>query len=221
VNGFAYLLDIRQFNASNIEFASALVTSERRIKADVYLERSERWASIGVGLLLQYVLKTHYQDHLLVSYSETGKPKIIGQKGVYISLSHSGNYCACAVSEAPIGIDIQEHTGDYPLIIKHFFRDDEKRYLASFLEADREEHFYRLWCRKEAELKAIGAHSIRQTNAVFAPDGWVFRDFLFDGTFCAIYGKCGYCPAEAPILSVDFTIDSLNSKFGWQGSVSP
>jgi len=176
------------------------------------LESIDRCASIGVGILLQYVLKAYYHYNYLVTFSENGKPKVIGEKGIFVSLSHSGNYCAVAISEAEIGIDLQEHSGDYPLIVKHFFNNEEKQYLASLQDPDREEQFYRLWCRKEAEFKAKKLQSIRQTNAMTANKGWGFRDFLFDGTSCAIYGKCGYCPSEISILFIEQILESLTSK---------
>ena len=212
MNGYAYLLDIRQFNASNIELASALVTTERRKKAEVYLDRGDRCTSIGAGLLLQYLLKTYYLGNFVVSYSETGKPMIIGQKGIFVSLSHSGWYCACAISDTPIGIDIQQHCGEFPLIINHFFTNVEKIYLESFPEDERQKQFYKLWCRKEAELKATGVQSIRQTNGISAKKGWVFYDFQFEGASCAIYGKNHVCPHEIPILAVDTIVETLAQR---------
>ena len=73
---------------------------------------------------------------------------------LHFSLSHSGRYAACAVSDRPIGLDIQIRTAWDPALTARFFTEDEQLFLRRSQESDRD--FTALWCRKEAFLKVTG-----------------------------------------------------------------
>lgn len=88
------------------------------------------------------------------AYGPHGKPEV---DGVRVSLSHSGDLAAVALSAArPVGVDVQRHTpGLDPLAMSaRYFPADEAALVAS--SAERAAAFARLWARKEACVKATG-----------------------------------------------------------------
>lgn len=117
-------------------------------------EKAKR-LSAGAELMLVNAVKKKYRGaEMPVEYfaGEHGKPYFKNIENAYFSLSHSGNVAACAVSDAPIGIDVQcERKVNYALA-KRFF--SEKEYNA--VTAEPEIMFNRIWARKEAAAKADG-----------------------------------------------------------------
>jgi len=81
-----------------------------------------------------------------------------------ISLSHGGGALAVALSDSPVGIDIEPLSGegDGRRLADRFFSDGEReRYLAA-PENERREAFLRIWTAKEAVFKS-------RRESVFAP----------------------------------------------------
>ncbi|WP_165501361.1 4'-phosphopantetheinyl transferase family protein [Pedobacter psychrodurus] len=76
--------------------------------------------------------------------------------GVEFNISHSGHYILIAMSENPIGIDIEhvDHPVDVAQLIPYCFDTVEEGFIAS--SVDEKESFFALWTRKEALLKATG-----------------------------------------------------------------
>ena len=76
--------------------------------------------------------------------------------GIEFNISHNGHYIMIAVSENPIGIDVEQidHPVDVAQLIPYCFDTAEKEFIAS--SKDQKESFFALWTRKEALLKATG-----------------------------------------------------------------
>lgn len=110
-----------------------------------------------------------------IEVSSFGKPYFRDIPQAHISLSHSGNYIACAFSDVEIGLDLQEcispHT-DVLRLVKRFFTSQEYEALLSVSGDDKtrqREIFFRLWAIKEAYLKYIGCGLSGELNS-FLPD---------------------------------------------------
>ncbi|MFZ6870876.1 4'-phosphopantetheinyl transferase family protein [Undibacterium sp. Di27W] len=72
------------------------------------------------------------------------------------SLSHSGNWVACAVSATSrLGLDIEllNPARDFSALALHVFDAEENACLNQQDQADRMHDFYRLWTSKEAHIK--------------------------------------------------------------------
>ena len=92
-----------------------------------------------------------------------GKPAFCDRSLPEFSLSHSGSFVVCAVSECgPIGVDIQEMTpwDGYPKmddIVTRFFHPKEKEYYFSHEDpGKRRRIFYQIFSCKEAYVKLTG-----------------------------------------------------------------
>lgn len=89
-----------------------------------------------------------------------GKPVLVAEgPRPHFNLSHSGEICVIAISEAAaVGVDVEEVRNRPRLerIVRTRFAPGETQILA--LEGEeRRRAFYRVWTRKEAVLKAAGA----------------------------------------------------------------
>ena len=96
---------------------------------------------------------------LNIQRTEKGKPFIVyGDSGkavsdVHVSVSHSGGYWACVVSDQVCGLDLQEmRPAEWERLAARFFSKQEGRYIK---EAGLE-GFYELWTRREALAKYTG-----------------------------------------------------------------
>lgn len=88
------------------------------------------------------------------TFSTTGQPTLPGQE-LFISVSHSKNIVAAAVSDAPVGIDVECMTNrNVTLLAEKCFSDAE---YARFCTAeDKKLCFYQHWTAKEAYAKLTG-----------------------------------------------------------------
>ncbi|MDO4269312.1 MAG: 4'-phosphopantetheinyl transferase superfamily protein [Eubacteriales bacterium] len=127
-----------------------------------YIDRlhgSSRAQSFAAALLLEYAVSQHFPSvvhPLAISVAEGGKPYLVSEPGVHFSLSHSGGWAVCAVSEHPVGVDIERCEAGRRDIASRFFHKDEVRYLNTLLPSARDDAFYSLWTLKESFVKSTG-----------------------------------------------------------------
>ena len=145
-----YLVDVRSLEPFNAQ-CLPLLTPERRKAAEGYQDQAARLRAIGAGLLLRKVLGVERDSDL--SQNEYGKP-FLAAGGLQFNLSNAGHYAALAVSQVPVGLDIEQIKDEYPAILRRYFLPDELDWLD---RAPSGERFYTLWTRLESVLKAEGA----------------------------------------------------------------
>jgi len=100
-------------------------------------------------------------DRLSFVQGEHGKPALdpCHSSSVRFNLSHSGNKCLIAVTNArEVGVDVEKLRAleDWLEIAKRFFSSRETEQLMLLPEALRRDGFFATWSRKEAYIKAIG-----------------------------------------------------------------
>ncbi|MEU9300266.1 4'-phosphopantetheinyl transferase superfamily protein [Streptomyces sp. NPDC048269] len=113
-----------------------------------------------------------------------GRPAVDGG-GVHFSLSHSGDVAYLAFSGVPVGVDVEETPGvDAVADVLPLLHPAEVAELSALPEPARRPALARVWCRKEACLKAEGTGLARGlaepyvgSTPVPAPvPGWTVRD---------------------------------------------
>lgn len=175
-----YLFSIEGLKApGQTEKYLPFVDEDRRAKVMRCAQAESRAASLGAGLLLRYAadgwqkgagevpLQTvtlrqieealPFNTEFHVLYAPGGKPYPGGLPFFY-SLSHSGGYVACGISDREIGVDIQRcQTVDAERLGRRFFTEAEAEALArcGSEEAGRR-LFYDLWTQKESYGKLTG-----------------------------------------------------------------
>ena len=192
------------------EAAYARATDKRKEKVDRYHFRRDQCAALGAELLLQRALNRLGIRAFAYSYGDAGKPYLAGEDGVFFSLSHSGDYALCAVSEYEIGADIEMVRGVDLKIAKRFYcRSEYEDIAARETEEARQERFFRYWTLKESFLKAAGCglrvpmdecEIVLQDGISVVqkidPRSFFFREY--DGVAGC---KCAACTADAPFMA--------------------
>ena len=102
----------------------------------------------GAGVLLETVAAQAGAGELC--YGEKGKP-FFAQGGVHFNLSHSGHYAVCAVSDKPVGVDIETVRVFSESLVRHVFDSGER----AFAQGS-DERFTQLWTIKESVMKFFG-----------------------------------------------------------------
>lgn len=110
--------------------------------------------------LFETVIQRQYpsiKNPVLLERDAKGKPFLPEYPKIYMNLSHSGRYAACAIGESPVGVDL-EYRRDRKrseLVIKKFHPLEQRLYKDTE-EENREKFFYDLWVMKESFMKAEG-----------------------------------------------------------------
>lgn len=129
----------------DIEAFLSKVSPARREKTLRLAGDDDKRRSLGVELLLKKV--TGRSDYVL---SKNEKP-YFSDNEVFFSLAHCGDYAVCAVSDVPVGVDIELPRVGGLSLAKRFFRHDEAALVYAADDPDRE--FCRLWTLKESYIK--------------------------------------------------------------------
>ena len=115
-----------------------------------------RKQGLGAELLLIKALETAAPELLPpldISCGIDGKPELVGS-GIFFNLSHSGSFAACAVSDSPVGLDIQTERDCDRRLAEKYFTAPERRFIE---ESENKAYaFTKLWCMKESAVKHIG-----------------------------------------------------------------
>ena len=101
-----------------------------------------------------------------------GKPYLKDWPGVQFNLSHSGGWGVCAVSAAPVGVDVELCRPLKQEVAKRFFTATEQ----GFLARRPPEEFFRLWTRKESFTKALGKGLTLPLDSFSVLDDVLYRD---------------------------------------------
>lgn len=127
-----------------------------------------------------------------ISKTVLGKPYLTDYPGVQFNLSHSGPWGACALSEAPVGVDVELVRPLRQNVAGRFYTPSEQSFLAR--QPDPDQAFFRLWTRKESFIKALGKGLTLPLNRfsvleeVFYWEGqvWYFHEFPVEGGYLTL-----------------------------------
>ena len=169
------------------QLVAAFATDDDRRASERYLRLSRRRQALTSRALLRSTLAELFGPSAgswELGYCGDGKPTVKtgdGREGVQISISHSRDLVACAVTDiGPIGIDVEHlETGrPFTKIAATAFGDQEGHAAA----AGGPSAFYKIWTLREALAKASGLgfpHEARRTDLFGgAPTGEIWRSHV-------------------------------------------
>jgi 4'-phosphopantetheinyl transferase len=149
-----YLNDhIKDFN---FDAALPLLSDERRLQALRFRHELGRKTCAAAYLLLREGLAKEYgiTEKPCFDYGPHGKPVLRNHPDIHFNLSHCREAVVCALSDEPVGVDVEAVTHYKESVARYTMNEQE---LSAILGADRPEvMFTRLWTRKEAVLKLTG-----------------------------------------------------------------
>lgn len=161
-----WIQNIEDFDWKN-EDVLKWVSPERIQKAERLKNESAKKSVIGAEYLLNKVLAEKKGEGNLpkemekwtfpLSYekNEWGAPYFPGNP-LYFNWSHSGSYVALALSDYPVGIDIQQRKKYKISIAEKYFPEIICEKLKLLEGMEQEKLFFRFWTLLEAWLKARG-----------------------------------------------------------------
>ncbi|MBO7674973.1 MAG: 4'-phosphopantetheinyl transferase superfamily protein [Atopobiaceae bacterium] len=136
---------------------------DRREKALRYRFAKDQRLCVGAGLLAAHMLRQAGARDLTLGYADFDKPYLANHPSIHFNLSHSGHVVACAVSDAPVGVDVEVVHDHGPAVAAYCYQPQELDWLA---QADDTAHaFTRLWVRKESYIKLIGTGLSREPRS--------------------------------------------------------
>ena len=100
-----------------------------------------------------------------IGHAPSGAPRVLApSSSLKISVSGRADFCAVAMAEAPIGVDIEPSRAiEPPWSLLH---PNERNTLETLTGEARAEAFARLWTAKEAYLKALGLGFARDPTKI-------------------------------------------------------
>ena len=150
-----YIRDISAlFNGAWARFLT-LLPAERREAAQRFRNDSDAARCIGAWLLLRdaFACEGVNIDGLPLCRNAYGKPFFEDQ--LEFSISHAGKYAAAAISDGPVGADIEEARCKLSVARRFFSASEAEAAQARSGEAQ-QLYLQRLWVAKEAFVKALG-----------------------------------------------------------------
>ena len=179
---------LRYGEAAFSENEAALLPRWRRRRLERLRYAPAREASLGAGLLWRFVMERHGVDpEEPVRFLQAGKPVFTQLEDVHFSLSHSGPYAMCAISDRPIGVDVQQIKPIHMSVARRFhFR--ERDWLAEQPQHEQQRAFFRIWTRKEAWVKAVSRDQLLNLDAAdvrHGAPGWQFGEYRLEEEYLA------------------------------------
>lgn len=138
-----YAMDLRPFAGGLWRKDLDILPTQRKERALACRKEEDGMRIACAGYLLQNALSEEGIKQPVFAKNEWGKPYLADRNDIHFSLSHSGIWAVCALSDAPVGVDIER-----PRSMEKVAR--------LFPEAKTDDDVLRLWTAKEAYLKLLG-----------------------------------------------------------------
>ena len=128
----------------------------RKKKADEYINKIDKIRSVAaftllIKLLNQNKIKYNQDEFKVDSY---GKPYLLNSK-IYFNISHSGDYVIAAISDKPIGVDVEIKKELKYIELSHLVLNEQE--IKKINQIDNpSEFFFKMWTKKESYIKCIG-----------------------------------------------------------------
>lgn len=139
---------------NNIDY-NKYISLNRKEKIKNYKSEQQKQLSAFCEILLFDVLG----EKVEILYDDFGKP-YIKNSDLFINFSHSGNISVCAISDKPVGVDVEKiRTLNIKIAEKHFTDTELNKILNNEVE------FIKYWTLKESYLKYLGTGLRRKINS--------------------------------------------------------
>ena len=132
-----------------------MVSHERREEALRYKHLFGQFACLKSYVMLREILETLGLTHPFhFGYNEHGKPFLKDHPEIHFNLSHCKNGILVAVSDQPIGVDIESYREVSDSLIRYTMNEEEQRIINESDDPIRT--FTEYWTKKEAVFKLRG-----------------------------------------------------------------
>ena len=170
-----YKYNINEMTDALFERYVGMMSPERREKTLKKARREDRLLSVAGEMLVRRAVSEALgicEEAVPLCSDGRGAPTLDGT-GLFVSIAHSGNYAVCALSDTPVGIDIEEVRPMCGRVATGTFSVRENEYLGADgyeLSGDTLVRFFEIWTAKEAYAKmtreGISLKSTVDTTAI-------------------------------------------------------
>lgn len=150
-------IDIHSLSDRQLNSTVSLMTERKRARVLGFANEDNRRRSIAAEFLARSIaakLLSVPENEVIIDSHENGQPYISGLP-CFVSLSHSGHLAMAAVSDRPIGADIEIITDRGARLFKKVCSFSEQEYILASGDFD-PRRFFSVWTAKEAVLKHSG-----------------------------------------------------------------
>ena len=147
--------DMDQITEEEILRLLPLVSEERREEALRFKHLFGQFACLKSYVILREMLEALGLSHpFRFERNEHGKPFLADYPEIYFNLSHCKNGIAVAVSDEPVGIDIESYRNPSDSLLRYTMNEEELRMIIESEYPIRT--FTEFWTKKEAVFKLRG-----------------------------------------------------------------
>lgn len=155
-------------NETLFKQAYPLLSSQRRRRIAETKSLNSQIRLAAAELLLRQAMKEqgYFPDELRYTYNQDGKPYLADNPGLFFSLSHSGEYVMCVLSDSECGCDLQEDRMFRIAAAKRFFSHSEyQSILNAASDEEKKDLFFRYWTIRESWFKYLGTGIMKDIRA--------------------------------------------------------
>ena len=158
----------------DLESSLREISEQRREQALRFKHEQGRRLCVLAYLLLKQGLREEYgiMDNPVFEYNKHGKPSIVGHPEIFFNLSHCKEAVACAISDQPVGIDVESVRSYKERLARYTMNDEEVRDIETSEQPDTT--FIRLWTMKEATMKLVGTGISKDMKSVIDTDRYKY-----------------------------------------------
>lgn len=119
-------------------------------------------------LLVRHLLYSFFhleKEDFTIQRGIHGKPYLENRENICFNISHSGDYIVCALSDTPVGIDIEREMVARMNVAHRFFHPLEVESLEKLSGRAQDRLFFKYWSVKESFLKYTGSGLTRPLSS--------------------------------------------------------
>ena len=146
-------------------------------------EEAKKSSLLATHLVNQLLEKSNIKNVLL--QTDADRKPYLENSDLFVSISHSGEFVACAIDDKPIGIDIEKIKSVSDKLINFVCNEDEKEYVFEneFSDEEKFNRFFEIWTAKEAVFKKSKVqHNLCSTKVMNVDK----QTFIIDGYYMTI-----------------------------------
>ncbi|MBP7654199.1 4'-phosphopantetheinyl transferase superfamily protein [Candidatus Dependentiae bacterium] len=139
--------------------AYKLLSAERIEFLKKYVHKEDLLRGLYSSILSRALISRYLKipnSKIIFDFNKYSKPFLAGFENFHFNTAHSGDYAVCAVSDTPVGIDIEEIKPIDLNVAEYAFSEFEYKELIKKKNEDQLDYFYNIWVLKESYIKAIG-----------------------------------------------------------------